>query len=305
MLTLEVILLYKWKLLNSGCNNNLSVVQETSSSIALTIQEMSQGVIAESENASQISSKMKEANNKVLDISQFSSELDDVSTNASRIVTEGSEKINNMRNHMQIINEAVTKSYSTVQDLNLNMDEIDSFLDGINQIADRTNLLALNATIEAARAGESGKGFAVVADEIRKLAEQSTNTVSKINSILKLIKDKTENVLDEVSKGNIAANEGAIAVNYVYNNFDMIQTSFKDISKHISDEIIRIDEVTELFSEINKETENIACISQEHAASTEELMATTEEQKANIESIYILMQNVKVASDRLQGITKV
>jgi methyl-accepting chemotaxis protein len=288
----------------SECNNNLGVVQEISSSIACTIQEMSQGVYAQTENVSQISLKMKEANKKVLDISHFSSELNEVSSKASNIVIEGSEKISNMINHMNIINTAVTKSYSTVQELNLDMEQIDNFLSSITQIADNTNLLSLNATIEAARAGESGRGFAVVADEIRKLAEQSANTVMQINSILLLIKDKTKNVLEEVSRGNIATNEGTIAVNHVNNNFDMVQASFRDISKHISDEIKKIDEITDLFSQINIESESIASISEEHAASTQELMATTEEHNANIESIYNLMQDIKSSSDSLQGVMK-
>jgi methyl-accepting chemotaxis protein len=245
---------------------------------------------------------MKEANKKVLDISQFSNELNEVSTKASQIVIEGSEKINHMKDQMDIINTAVTKSYSTVRELNLDMDKIDTFLSDITQIADNTNLLSLNATIEAARAGESGRGFAVVADDIRKLAEQSANTVRQINTILLLIKEKTKNVLDEVNKGNIATNEGTIAVDHVNNNFDMVQTSFGDISKHISDEIKRINEITELFSQINTESESIASISEEHAASTEELMATTQEHNANIESIYNLMQDIKSSSESLQGV---
>lgn len=286
------------------CDQNLGSVQEISSSIALTIQEMSKGVFAQTENVSQISMKMKEANKKVLDVSRFSRELDEVSTKASHIVTEGSEKISNMKNHMDIIYGAVTKSNATVQELNLNMDEIDNFLTSIKQIADNTNLLALNASIEAARAGESGRGFAVVADEIRKLAEQSGNTVKQINTILLLIKDKTRNVLDEVDKGNAATNEGLIAVNQVNNNFDLVQASFKDMHKYISDEIARINEITELFSQINMESESIAGISEEHATSTEELMATTQEHNANIESIYALMQSIKSSSDRLTGIMK-
>ncbi len=288
----------------SECNNNLSVVKNISNSMATTVQEFSQGVFAQSENVTQISTKMKEANSKVMDISHFTNELNTVSTKASQIVTEGSDKISIMKNHMEIINEAVTKSYSTVQELNYNMDEIDNFLEGITRIADSTNLLALNATIEAARAGESGKGFAVVAEEIRKLADQSANTVKQINTILLLIKNKTKDVLDVVDKGNIATNEGTIAVTQVHNNFNMVQTSFENISKHISDEISRIDDIKSLFSEINIESESIASISEEHAASIEELMATTEEHNANIESIYTLMQDLKTSSDRLQGIMK-
>ncbi|HNH08211.1 MAG TPA: methyl-accepting chemotaxis protein, partial [Leptospiraceae bacterium] len=64
---------------------------------------------------------------------------------------------------------------------------IDSVMQTVNEIAERTNLLALNASIESARAGERGKGFAVVASEIGKLADASQRAVDEIGKSLKEI----------------------------------------------------------------------------------------------------------------------
>lgn len=285
-------------------NDNIGAVHEISGSMAASIQEITKGIIAQAESVNQINQMMKEADNKIYELKNFSDQLEEVSAKASHVVLEGSEKINTMDKQMNIINQAVSKSYTTVQELNSNMDDINNFLSGITQIAGQTNLLALNAAIEAARAGESGKGFAVVAEEVRKLAEQSANTVRQINKIINHIKDKTKNVLDEVNRGQIATRDGEMVVKNVNKNFEMIQVSFKDIDRCIADEISRIVNIAGLFSSINLETESIASISEEHSASTQELMATTEEHNANIESIYNLMQDIKCSSDNLDGIIR-
>ncbi len=285
-------------------NEHLGVVREISSSITAATQEITSGIVGQNKNVTQINQMMKEADQKISELTEFSRQLENVSANASNVVTQGSEKINTMDKQMDIINQAVTKSLETVQELNENMDEINNFLSGITQIAEQTNLLALNAAIEAARAGESGKGFAVVAEEVKKLADQSASTVKQIYNIINQIKDRTQNVLVEVSRGQIATQDGEKVVNNVNQSFAMIQESFKDIDRYIADETSRIGNIADLFSHIDGEVESIASISEGQAAATEELLATLEEHNANIEDLYHLVQNIKDSSDNLQGIIK-
>lgn len=83
---------------------------------------------------------------------------------------------------------AVSSSLSEiVQQSQVHVKETDEVLALIRRVANQTNLLGLNAAIEAARVGEQGRGFGVVAEEIRKLATDSTDSIKRIDEILKAI----------------------------------------------------------------------------------------------------------------------
>jgi hypothetical protein len=83
--------------------------------------------------------------------------------------------------------QQVDANVTAVFTLSENINEVIGF---IKQIADETKMLGLNAAIEAARAGESGRGFGVVAEEIRKLSDESRQTVGKIRELINSIAEK-------------------------------------------------------------------------------------------------------------------
>jgi methyl-accepting chemotaxis protein len=85
-----------------------------------------------------------------------------------------------LRANIQLAHTDLQASSDRTQANARRVDEIQTVLELLKDIADQTALLALNAAIEAARAGEAGRGFAVVADEVRRLAERSISAAAQI-----------------------------------------------------------------------------------------------------------------------------
>ncbi len=116
---------------------------------------------------------------------------------------------NELSNNMQHITSTIEKIAGVAAELNgigqrlhghsaesaANVRETDTILQFIKSVAEQSNLLGLNAAIEAARAGEHGRGFGVVAAEIRKLAKSSTQSVAKIEEIIKGIRSSSTEIV--------------------------------------------------------------------------------------------------------------
>ncbi|MGI6226412.1 MAG: methyl-accepting chemotaxis protein [Peptococcales bacterium] len=139
--------------------------------------------------------------------------------------------------------QRVNATISAAKDLKEATDKISSFVETIKHISGQTNLLALNAAIEAARAGEQGRGFAVVAQEVKKLAEESRNSVETIRTLM----EEIHHVVEEIGPAltiitndlienknninNIAASaiEEKKAVNSIAENLNNISSTSKEL----------------------------------------------------------------------------
>lgn len=194
--------------------------------------------------------------------------------------------LNESHNDMEQLNYALNsfnKRFEGFNDEIVTMNEkisaISLITQTISSIAEQTNLLALNAAIESARAGEAGRGFSVVSEEIRKLSEQTTESLHEISRVVDEILNESRIIIDSSKDMNLEIEEQKEKLYQTINSFKNMSDSIKDIIPKIVEIQSLSDENKLKKNDVIDSIANVTAISEELAASTEEVSATASEFK--------------------------
>lgn len=230
--------------------------------VSATTQQLAAGMEETAASSETISNMSHEIEIAAKNIAFRSQEGAEQAVDIHERASKAQEDTKNQRIHAyQIHNELQESLAKALEDAKV-VKEIEVLSSSIMEITEQTNLLALNASIEAARAGEAGRGFAVVATEIGGLAEQSKQTVSKIQGVTEEVtaavtnlSQDAERLLEFVATDVVASYDMFDGVADAYNkDAEKIDSLISDFSATSEELLASIESVLESMNEIANAT---------------------------------------------------
>jgi len=218
---------------------------------AIFSAQMLSGLKEVDQQTRDIATSVEEMLNTVNKIEGYGVSIAQQAQATQEVTSQGAKATQDAIQGMDTIAQAVRKSSQHADVLSGFSGRIGAIAENIKDIADQTNLLALNATIEAARAGEAGKGFAVVANEVKSLAQQTAQSTSEIENIVKSLQDEMVNIRHSMTESLEAVDQGQAVIKLVGQRMNDIDLNINKVTENTEQISQTLDEQHQVSNDVS------------------------------------------------------
>lgn len=205
---------------------------------------------------------IKKINEQSKQIAQIAADRFETTASSESEVSSRKDDLQYQSDLMIDIKERTDNIALKIKSLEQTSEKINHVVSIVTSIAEQTNLLALNAAIESARAGEYGKGFAVVANEVRKLAEETKNSVLGVSQFIEDIKSKIGDIASSIVEVTEITDSGS--------------QRMKEMSQFFDNILYAVDKNKQQSEETKNELENFAVVINDITNSIAQIKETSE-----------------------------
>ncbi|RED65625.1 methyl-accepting chemotaxis protein [Cohnella lupini] len=177
---------------------------------------------------------------------------------------------------------------------------IRKILDVLGNMTKQTNILSLNATIEAARAGAAGKGFMVVADEIRKLADQSRESIGVVGGIVEKIQREIDETVSVLSEAYPIFQEQIESVREANQIFITVQDNMGGFVNRLESATDSVRQLEDAQNTLSMAMSNVSAVAEEASATSEEVASLSNEQLNISDGLVQLSNRLEAVSGQLR-----
>ncbi|MFM9327257.1 methyl-accepting chemotaxis protein [Paenibacillus mesotrionivorans] len=287
--------------------NNSNVLLNVSKQTAISAKEIAVATEEIANGASSLAVEAEKGNTityeiglKMREMAKANEEMNHATIQVEQVSERGTVYMADLIAKTNDTEQMTRNMVEKVDHLKESTSSIRKILEMLNNISKQTNILSLNATIEAARAGAAGKSFMVVADEIRKLAEQSKQSIEIVGQITDTIQREIDETVTALSDAYPVFQQQITSVKEADLIFGQVRSQMDGLSERLKGVNHSLGSLEESQSTLTDAMSNVSAVSEESSATSEEVASLSNEQLSVSEGLVKLSESLESLSVSLQ-----